>query len=210
MLRRVRVSAETPANPWTSCRSSTASVWFALTLVQSLADAQDHVEAGGQGNSYLLVDERVGFAEDVPSLAVSEDDVLAAEIEKHRRADLAGERAFLLGIEVLRPERDAAALEDLPDKGQIGEGRTDGDGYAVLNAQLPMPSTIALASCLASEAVVCIFQLPTMNFWRMSGFIGHSRSFDRRNAARAHSSAPSVSIAALYSPRRAARLHVAR
>ena len=103
-----------------------------VTLVQSFADAEDHVEAGGQGNPHLLVDEGIGFAQHVPALAVSEDNVLAADIEEHRRADLAGERAFLFGIEVLRPERDAAALENLPDKSQIGEGRTDGDGDAVL------------------------------------------------------------------------------
>ena len=38
-----------------------------LTLVQSLAAAEDHVEAGGQGNPYLLVDERIGFAQLVPA-----------------------------------------------------------------------------------------------------------------------------------------------
>ena len=81
-----------------------------------------------------MIDERIGFAQLVPALAVSEDNVLAADIEEHRRADLTGERAFLLGIEVLRPERDAAALENLPDKCQIWERRADGDGYAVLNA----------------------------------------------------------------------------
>ena len=51
MVRRVKVSADTPANPWMSCRSSTASVWSAFTLVQSLADAEDHIEARGQGNN---------------------------------------------------------------------------------------------------------------------------------------------------------------
>ena len=34
----------------------------------------------------------------------------------------------------MRPERDAAALEHLPDKGQIREGWTNGNGYAVINA----------------------------------------------------------------------------
>ena len=91
------MSGDRPANPWTSCRSSTASVWSGLAFVQSLAAAEDHVEAGGQGNPYLLVDERIGFAQRVPALAVSEDNVLAAEIEEHRRADLAGERASFSG-----------------------------------------------------------------------------------------------------------------
>ena len=34
----------------------------------------------------------------------------------------------------------------------------------------PTPSTTALANCPASAALVCIFQLPTMNFFRISGF----------------------------------------
>ena len=87
-----------------------------LTLVQSLADAEDHVEAGGQGNPYLLVDERIGFAQLVPALAVSEDHVLAAEIEEHRRADLAGERTFFLGIEVLRPSAMRLPLRIAPTR----------------------------------------------------------------------------------------------
>ena len=62
---------------------------------------------------YLLVDERIGFAEFVPALAVSQDDELAAEIEEHRWANLTGECALLFGIHVLCPERDAAALEDI-------------------------------------------------------------------------------------------------
>ena len=43
---------------------------------------------------------------------MAEYHVLAAEIEEHRRADLAGERAFLLGIKVLCPERNAAAAAE--------------------------------------------------------------------------------------------------
>ena len=96
--------------------SSTASVWSGLTLVQRLADAEDHVETGGQGNPYLLVDERIGFAQFVPALAVSENHVLAAEIEEHRRADLAGERAFLFGIEVLRPSATRLPLRISPTR----------------------------------------------------------------------------------------------
>ena len=105
-----------------------------LALLQSLADAEDYVEIGGEGNPHLLVDERIGFAQLVPALAMAENDIFAAEIEEHRWADLAGECAFFLGIEILRPERNAAALKNLPDKGKIGKWRTNGDGYPVLNA----------------------------------------------------------------------------
>jgi hypothetical protein len=34
---------------------------------------------------------------------MTKDHVLAAKIEQHRGADLAGERTLFLGIEVLRP-----------------------------------------------------------------------------------------------------------
>ncbi len=68
-----------------------------LALVQGLAAAEDHLEAGGQGKSYLLNDERIGFAQLMPALAVSEDHELAADIEEHRRADLAGKRALFSG-----------------------------------------------------------------------------------------------------------------
>ena len=116
MVRRVKVSADRPANPWMSCRSSTASVWSASRWSRVSPTAEDHVEAGGQGNPYLLVDERIGFAQLVPALAVSEDNVLAAEIEEHRRADLAGERAFLFGIEVLRPSATRLPLRISPTR----------------------------------------------------------------------------------------------
>jgi hypothetical protein len=51
-----------------------------------------------------LVDESIGFAEFVPALAGSQDDELAAEIEEHRWANLAGECALLFGIHVLCPK----------------------------------------------------------------------------------------------------------
>lgn len=125
MLMRVKHSADTPANPCVTCRP----------LIQCLADAQNHIEAGSQGNSYLLVDERIGLAKRVPALAVAEDHVFAAQIDEHCRTDFAGERAFRLGIEVLRPQRDSAALEKLSDKAQIGERRTHGDADACFTAQ---------------------------------------------------------------------------
>ena len=102
-----------------------------LTLFQGLTDAEDDVEPASQGKPNLLVDECIGFSQLVPPLAVSEDDVPAPEIEQHRRADLAGECALFFGIHVLCSERNAAALENLPDKRQIGKGRTENDSDRV-------------------------------------------------------------------------------
>ena len=65
---------------------------------------------------------------------MSQNDVFAAEIKEHPRADLAGERAFHFRIEVLRAQGDAAALENLPDKGEIRKGRTDAGANAVFPA----------------------------------------------------------------------------
>ena len=65
---------------------------------------------------------------------MAEYHVLAAEIEEHRRADLAGERAFVFWIKVLRAQEDAAALENLPDKGEVRKGRTDADANAIFHA----------------------------------------------------------------------------
>ena len=74
-----------------------------LPLFQGFAEAQNDIESGSQGRLYFFVDERVGFAQLVAALAVSQDDVPTSEIEEHRRADLAGEGAFLFGIHVLSP-----------------------------------------------------------------------------------------------------------
>jgi hypothetical protein len=51
-----------------------------------------------------LVDESIGFAEFVPALAGSQDDELAAEIEEHRWANLAGECALLFWITCFVPQ----------------------------------------------------------------------------------------------------------
>ena len=41
-----------------------------LTLVQRFPDAEDHLETGGQGNPYFLVDKRIGFAQNVRARCV--------------------------------------------------------------------------------------------------------------------------------------------
>jgi hypothetical protein len=62
MLRWATVSADRPTNPCMSCRVEHRVGLVSLTLLQRLADAQDHVEVGGQGHSSLLVDEQIGIA----------------------------------------------------------------------------------------------------------------------------------------------------
>ena len=110
------MSTDKPANPCDELAAERRFGLAGLALVQCLAAAEDHVEAGGQGNPYLLVDERIGFAQIMPALAVSENNVLAAGIEEHLRADLAGERAFLRGIKVLRPSATRLPLSISPTR----------------------------------------------------------------------------------------------
>ena len=99
-----------PPSPPVSCVSSTALGPVGLALFERLADAEDDLQPGGQGGVDLAVDERVGLAQLVPAFAVAEDDVLAADVDQHGRADLAGEGAFLLGVAVLAAQRDRAAV----------------------------------------------------------------------------------------------------
>jgi len=71
---------------------------------------------------------------------------------------------LLLGIEILRPQRDATALKIRRDECEIRKRRTNGDAYAVFHAHA---TATALANSSASAALVYIFQLPMMNFWRI-------------------------------------------
>ena len=123
------------ASPSPSWRSSSASVWFALRCSSVSPTHRITSSPAARATLYFLVDERVGFAQFVPALAVSQDDVLAAEIKEHRWANLAGECAFLFGIHVLCPERDAAALQDISNKREIRERRTENDRDAFLVPQ---------------------------------------------------------------------------
>ncbi len=120
------------------------------------------MQPGGQGGVDFAVDEGVRLAELVPPFAVAEDDPLAADVHEHRRADLAGEGAFLLGVAVLAAQLDRAAAQGIGDDGQVRRRRTDGDADALLGAEAlrPPPSP---APC-AVAAVVYIFQLPATNF----------------------------------------------
>src|SRR5439155_16501076 len=80
-----------------------------IALFELFADAENHLEAGGESGVYFSVDEVVALAEHVPAFAVAENDVAAAQVEKHGRADLAGESPFFFRIEILSAERDFSA-----------------------------------------------------------------------------------------------------
>ena len=92
-----------------------------------------------ESRPHLAVDALVGLAEVLAALAVTEDDALAADLPKHRRAHFAGERALLLVVTVLREELDGGALQGLLHRRQRRKRGRDRDlrlrGHLLL--QLP-------------------------------------------------------------------------
>ena len=79
----------------------------------------------------FLVDRRVGFAQDVPPLAVAENDVLAAEIAEHGGAQLAGEGPVLLVVHVLGAQGDLRAGNRPAHGVEIAAWRANGQIDAV-------------------------------------------------------------------------------
>src|SRR5207237_235685 len=75
-------------------------------LLQGLAYADYGMEPRVESRPHLAVDALVGLAEVLAALAVTEDDALAADLPKHRRAHFAGDRALLLVVTVLREGLD--------------------------------------------------------------------------------------------------------
>ena len=62
------------------------------------------VKSGRQYRMNLFVDQIVPFAHHVPTLAVSEDHKLAANIFQHVDTDLTRERAVAFKVRILRTE----------------------------------------------------------------------------------------------------------
>ena len=67
-------------------------------------------QAAGDGRVRLFVDRFVGLAKQRTTLGVADDDVRGAGAADHRRADLAGERAFTFPMHVLGCNGDRGAL----------------------------------------------------------------------------------------------------
>ena len=91
------------------CGSSTASLaaedvlgLARLALLVRLADARDHAQAGLERRRGPPGDRLVGLAEVLPPLGVADERAGDAELEQHRRRDLAGVRALAAPVHVLR------------------------------------------------------------------------------------------------------------
>ena len=133
--------------------------------------------------------------------------VLAAEIEEHRRADLPGECAFCFRIKVLRAEGDAAALENLPDKGEVRKRRTDADANTVFHAETIYDRFGQPGGFGSGGMHLPISDNEFLAHVRFHGVVTKTWADDPRRGAL---SLPCASIAVSQVPRRAARLHLAR
>src|SRR5581483_979066 len=92
-----------------------------LALLERLADAGDDVEAGLERGGGAPRHAVVGLPEQLPPLGVADERAGDAELEEHRRRDLAGEGAFRLPVDVLRVRRQAG-VDAVPEP---REGRAD-------------------------------------------------------------------------------------
>ena len=97
-----------------------------LALLEALAAAQDHAEAGGERGGRLGRDKLVALAEDGAALRVAEQDPLEPGVDELRRRDLAGVGAVALVVQVLGRDLDLGAQRRLREQ-QVQRRRRDND-----------------------------------------------------------------------------------
>ena len=95
-----------------------------LALVEILADAEDDLQTGLEGELRLDDELLVGLAVVLTALGVAEDGVLATQGGEHVHGDFAGVGAFLVVGAVLGGEGDLGTLQGLRDGGEMGERRS--------------------------------------------------------------------------------------
>src|SRR5690606_37666765 len=91
-------------------------------LLDALADADDGDEPSGRSRLRLAAHLFIGFPH-LPPFRVPEDHVTAAQVQQHRRRDLARVGAGRLPVHVLGAQRHRAAPQCAAQCGQGGEGR---------------------------------------------------------------------------------------
>ena len=112
----------------------------------------------------LLIDLRVVLAEDMPPLAVAEDDVFHSQIAEHGGAGFTCERPVRLVIYVLRAQCQAAAVNCLAHGVQVASRRADGQVDSTEAIRLWATTSASATAALRSRF---IFQLPAMNLRRI-------------------------------------------
>ena len=95
----LRLAVDTFGRCAPASRSSSVSPTHTIGVISCLSTALQ-----------LLVHRLVGLAEQLTPLGVADDHVLHVELGQHRRAHLAGERALVLPVAVLRAEPRSGAV----------------------------------------------------------------------------------------------------
>jgi hypothetical protein len=96
-----------------------------LPLRLGLANADNGNQAGAERRLRLGAHQVIGFAVIAAPLGMADDDVAAADVGQHGRADIAGVRALLGRVAVLRAQAHRAAGERLGHRQQQLERRAD-------------------------------------------------------------------------------------
>ena len=91
-----------------------------LALVEVLADAEDDLESGTEGELRLLDELGVGLAVVLTALGVAEDGILAAGGYEHVGRDFAGVGALGVVRAVLGGQANDGTLHDLGDGAEVG------------------------------------------------------------------------------------------
>jgi LmbE family N-acetylglucosaminyl deacetylase/glycosyltransferase involved in cell wall biosynthesis len=134
-----------------------------------LANAKDRRKAGGNGDSELACDHRVGLAINVTPLGVAKDDEGRAAVEEHRRGDLAGESAGRLIRTVLSRKRCAISKlleirkrrrDDDPGRGRRLQLREIGVGAARRKVHFPVRDRIPVRHEAVSVPIIDTMVLP--------------------------------------------------
>ncbi len=132
-----------------------------LALGLGLPHAGDDVEAGLERRLGAKPYRLVRLAEVLAPLGVADDRARHAELEQHRRRDLARERALELPVDVLRVDADAAVgAEALQRRLERDVRRADDD---VDSCRVLRDRRICAANSRAWCAPLNIFQLPAMS-----------------------------------------------
>lgn len=99
-----------------------------IALLGGLPDAQDRDHRVPEHRPHGRRDLFIGHREEAPALGVADDHVAHTQSGQHRRADLAGERALVIAVAVLRAEleRHPLPLDEEPDGPDVGERWVDG------------------------------------------------------------------------------------
>ena len=78
----------------------------AQPLVQRFPDAYDRMQSMAERRCGLLLHDPIGVPEVPPPFRMAHDDIAAADVGQHPSGNLAGKRALVFPMKVLRAEQE--------------------------------------------------------------------------------------------------------